>query len=65
MGNDGEISTSSEIQLGSFVNAELGALSKEAEVVTQAAEVAQPISVDADQPTGRAGATTASKFSVH
>jgi hypothetical protein len=65
IGNAIEVSHSSEIQPGSFVEAELGGLSKTALVVTHGVVPAQDTLVVAVHPLGRFGAVTPSKFSEH
>ena len=62
MGNVLESNTSSDIQLGSFVVAALGALFETALVVAHGSEPAQVVGVLATQLAGKEGADTPSKF---
>ena len=62
MGKILESNTSSDIQFGSLLKAEFGALLKTAVVVAHGREPAQVVGVDAVQLDGNAGATTPSKF---
>ena len=53
------------MKVGSFVNAELGGLSKDEVLVAQGVEPANATRVVAVHPDGKAGAVTASKPSRH